>query len=190
MWWTRDSRASVILRRDNLVIAYSKSDASAALALARRIDQLVRTDRQIAPRGVADEFPEITALGIPDSLTTPCGRTRTATQPSDAPSRSRIQIAPSFFGLGDAADLRIRIVEDGKHDTLNETTQDGRSQDRIVVMNADGRRTSRPRRADEDGRFQFNVPLPAGPTVLRMIVATPSNMIVTRTTAVTISESP
>jgi hypothetical protein len=198
-WWHSSvesewASATVLFRRRNVSVAFSRNgSADDALALARRVDCLIRDDRQIAPLGRFDPPPEIVSVGIPDTL--PVGL-RVPVGPSsfrDVPEESRYRFAPEFRGLGDPARLRVGIYELGRYyDTWNEVTPDGRSEPRIDVTvptpfppPLDFSVGSRERTPEEDGRFMLKLPLKPGPRRLVMVVVNDDNVVVTKEFQVT-----
>ena len=176
--WTGggDGGGSLVFLRQNISVVFSWSGENArALALARRIDQLIRTDREAAPRGAFAPTPEIVTAGVLEQ----------------ASKKARITITPEFRGLGERADLRITILAPDRNSRVAETTMEGRSPPDIVVRGprADSLSdTVRKRRPDEDGRFIVHIPDKVGPAKLTMIVATPDNVFVTKEFSVNVTE--
>ena len=176
--WTGggDGGGSLVFLRQNISVVFSWSGENArALALARRIDELIRTDREVAPRGAFAPTPEIVAPGVS----------------AQASKKARLTITPEFRGLGERADLRITVLAPDRLSKVSETTMDGRSPPDIVVRGprADSLSdTVRKRRPDEAGRFIVHIPDKVGPAKLTMIVATPDNVIVTKEFTVNVTE--
>ena len=176
VWNGRGEGGSLVFLRQNIFVDFCWAGESArALALARRIDELIRTDRAVAPRGTFAPTPEIVAPGVPEQ----------------ASRKARLTITPEFRGLGERAELRIAVMARDGFSSLTETTREGKSPPDIVVRGprADSLSdTVRKRRPDEDGRFIMHIPDKAGPAKLTMIVATPDNVFVTKEFTVNVTE--
>jgi len=176
VWNGRGEGGSLVFLRQNISVVFSWAGESArALALARRIDELIRTDREVAPRGRFAPTPEIVTIGVP----------------AQAAKKARLTITPEFRGLGERADLRITILAPDRNSKVSETTMEGRSPPDIVIRGprADSLSdTVRKRRPDEDGRFILHIPDKVGPAKLTMIVATADNVIVTKEFTVNVTE--
>ena len=180
--WTGggEGGGTIVFLRQNITVAFpwaGKNDG--ALALARRIDEVIRSDRDVAPRGKLAATPEIVSTGVPERVR----------------KGARIQITPEFRGLGDRANLRIAVLAPDSYSSLTETTLDGRSSPEISYRGPrpgppGGGETDlvRPRQPDEDGRFILRIPDKSGPVKLTMIVATPDNVIVTKEFTVNVTD--
>jgi hypothetical protein len=169
-------KASFVIRRANIVWSLSpERPAAEALAFARRIDGLIRDDRQIAPRGTWTEVPEIVSPGAPAS----------------AAKGARVALAPEFRQLGDRDALRIVVTRGTRYGSLTETREDGKSLPQIHIR---GPRPDsladivRDRTPGEDGRYILRIANEVGPLKLTMIVATPDNVIVTKDFTVNVPE--
>lgn len=177
LWWisSGDGHTSVLLRRANVVITFSRDGpAEAVCDLARQIDSLIRDNRDVAPSGSFGELPAIADAGIP----------------AQAPKNSRLAFTPRFHGLGDPQTLRVRVVAKD-HQNLTEAGFDGRSRPQIVVpgQRPDGLDDKvRQRTAAEDGRFILRVPDKVGPMKLTLIAVSPENVIVTKEVTLTVTE--
>ena len=171
-----EGSGTIVFLRQNIFVDFCWVGENAqALALARRIDELIRTDREVARRGTLGPTPEIVAAGAP----------------AQAAKKARLTITPEFRGLGERADLRIAVMAPDGFSSLTETTREGKSRPDIVVRGprADSLSdTVRKRRPDEDGRFIMHIPDKVGPAKLTMIVATPDNVFVTKEFSVNVTE--
>ena len=181
-----------------------------ALALACRIDTLIRDNRQIAPLGTFDPAPEIVSAGIPS---TPTVRAMKEPLPPPAPGKRRlgnwpefcnpgggdqelafVAIQPEFRGLGDVSKLRLRLVRADVPQYANLLQGEGSPAGRefapgtepiYVPDGADRVRVVKRSEATAqgiDGRFIMRVLVPDEPTTLKltMIAATEDNLIVTK----------
>ncbi len=192
----RGESGTVLFRRANVVVhlAWEGTEAE-ALALAERIDALIRDDRQIAPRGTFTETPEIVDIGIPQTLTVrPMRRVDRQGEPLPVFSRPEgeeacIRIHPRFRGLGPVERLRFWLVIEGAGQNQGCGTPSDRSPDGwVYVPDEAGRiRPVRPS-AENDGRFilELRVPEERITTRARAIAWTADNLIVTREVEVSI----
>ena len=69
--WTGggEGGGTIVFLRQNITVAFpwaGKNDG--ALALARRIDEVIRSDRDVAPRGKLAATPEIVSTGVPERV--------------------------------------------------------------------------------------------------------------------------
>lgn len=175
--WSFANDGTINFLRDNVNVMLNWSGArDEALALARRIDQLIQTDRNIAPRGRFTEAPEIVSVGAPERIV------RGAT----------VRLTPVFRGLGPVENLRILVHGLHGGQVGSAVTPEGKSQpDKLVrggrggVMDIVVERT-----AQEDGRFELGAPAQAalGPQRAIMVVATPDNLIVTKEFTIAITD--
>jgi hypothetical protein len=97
--WDRGAEAgAIIFLRENASVAFFWTGTKDnALAVAHRIDELIQTDRTVAPRGGFAQVPEIPSTGAPNTI--------------DAGARVTIQ--PDVIGFGDPAKTRIRVLNGG-----------------------------------------------------------------------------
>ena len=218
-WWRNmvhpEKVSTVQVRRKNICFWFtsdSKSDllVDDALALARRIDTLIRDNREIAPLGKFDVLPEIVSTGIPKTLTVqpmkeplppPAeGVRRVGNWPEfrnpggGDTERAYVNIQPRFRGLGDVNKLRLRLVRTAQpgYGNMLESLMAPETCEyppgTVPIYVPDGpdrvRVVKRSEAAAEgiDGRFIMRIVVPdeAKTLKLTMIAATEDNLIVTK----------
>jgi len=210
-WWVSPPEAprqtvAILVRRRNVVFEISPEGSPAdALALARRIDELIRDDRQIAPLGTFDPVPRIVDLGLPANLTVrprvlagfPVISARAAAK---IPRHAFVRFQPQIQGMGPLDRLRIRVLiktadPSGGWRTIgyNQVGMDGKSTPHLWVPASADRAYLRTASAQDDGRFILVItPLPTEPTTCKvtMIVANDDNLIVTKQATIQIAPEP
>jgi hypothetical protein len=112
VWGTRRSSElglRIAFVRDNVTVVLSwGGPREQGRTLARQIDQLIQSDRQIAPRGTFAETPEILTTDLPSCL----GR--------DA----KVTARPQVRGLGGGA-IRFAVIDEGQVRRLSSDGADG-----------------------------------------------------------------
>jgi len=183
--------ARIEFRRRNVFVVLRKlGEPSEVVELARRIDGLIRDDRQIAPLGRFDPPPEITSAGIPETLTLRPMREYTSDGAPmvrrNPPRQACVRIDPQFRGLGPREN--IRFVVSGKELVGNQIGPDGKSARSVRVPVDSDRIRSLPASAENDGRFILRVRIPQERRTdrLTLIAVNEDNVIVAGELQVTI----
>lgn len=97
--WTSPGGGRLLFLRDNVTIEFLWRGADAdALALARQIDQLIQTDRTIAPRGTFPQVPEILSTGVPSTIA----------------KNSSAEVRPEVRGFGDPQKTTVKVFDAGQ----------------------------------------------------------------------------
>lgn len=100
VWGDRD-RGTLAFSRDNVTVIFEWYDAAQGLLLASRLDQLLRADRRIAPRGSFQPAPEVVSTGLPERVLR--GSTK--------------RVTPELRGLGKPTQIIVRAVALGSTET-------------------------------------------------------------------------
>jgi hypothetical protein len=102
--WERGSAAGdVTFLRQNISVRFAWSGTlEDGMALARRIDQLIQTDRAIAPRGTFAQTPEIVSTSAPATIA----------------KRGTASIRPDVRGLGAPQKTMVKVVDVGQGNEL------------------------------------------------------------------------
>lgn len=167
------------------------------LHLLRRVDEILRNNRRIAPLGTFDPPPDIVDPGFPSSLTirpmtpyTPDGkpalsRTGRPLWPSGHPE-SYVRINPQFRGLGPVENIRFKLTI--KDVGMNQAP-DGKSPEWLTVPDGPERTRRVRASAENDGRFILELRVPEQPitTTATLIAFNEDNVIVTKEIEVTIT---
>jgi hypothetical protein len=99
-FWVREDRCSATaFRRGNVTVAlYGATEFDKALALAREIDNLIQSDRDVAPLGQFAEQPQFVTLGAPAQLK----------------AEKSYEAEPIVRGLGPPEKIQIRVEHGGE----------------------------------------------------------------------------
>jgi hypothetical protein len=71
--WGTPERGTLLFVRDNVLVCFNWEGRDEAVAIARRMDDVIQRDRAVAPRGQLAAVPEIVSADIPTSM--PAGAT-------------------------------------------------------------------------------------------------------------------
>ncbi len=142
VWGTRDrdeGSGTCVFLRENILIGFGWAGEVAQLAaFARQVDQLIQTDREIAPRGRFVEIPEIVSSDLPTSVA----------------RAASLTIEPQLRGLGPAAATAVAVYDEGAMQRLSEIKRGPRTS---VHMKQAGTQTGEQRllviAANEDNVF-------------------------------------
>ena len=163
--------ARFIFRRNNVLVNLSTNlGYDAGLDLARRIDDILKNNRTIAPIGAWSQQPEIVVQSVPGPVR----------------AGEKVRFSPEFRGLGeqDRVKLMVRTSATEPGGSINRVKPDGQPQDSFWPSTRDGKpapitSAERPA-AGEDWRFVIDIPhrTSPGPLKLWLVAANDDNVVV------------
>ena len=183
---------ALLVRRENVVFRIAWAGPwEEVVALARDVDSLLQSDREVAPLGTFDPPPRIVETGIPQTL-----RVRdkirheylTRSGRFTLPPFDFVRFAPRIEGMGPMERLRIWVRITGTGQDIqkvigrNQVRQDGKSLPHVYVPVSHTRAQVRAKTPSRDGRFILRVSVPDEPVTckLTMTVVNDDNLVVTK----------
>lgn len=173
MMWTQSTSgqaSQILFRRKNVVILFGRRAAQTEVfAAARQMDQLIQTDRDIAPFGTATSLPKITGVGAPTRVTA-----------RDSVWEHHVRLQPEIEGLPSLDGLRVFVVRAGEVGVWN-NLRPGTGEPVKKFLKPDPA-TGRRRYVDavEDQRLMMRTPVEPGTYTYKLVVQTEGNLILTK----------